>query len=313
MEALTSGKVVAVLPAMVRPGLEPRLPDWIEPRWWASIEEMHAHAPEAEIGWFDLHHKPPLLEAVALATKLRWLNSAYAGIDFLPLPELEARGVIVTCGAGLNANAVAESAVLSMVALARDYPAIVRAQDRREWLVQAPGIRELAGSKALVLGAGAIGGTVARILRGFAVDVLEVRRRDGDIWRARLHEFDWIVLAVPGTPETRTMIGEAEIAAMKPQAVLVNVARGDVIDQPALTAALRERRIAGAVLDVTEPEPLPPDHELWGLPNVHLTMHLSGIPTPASIARAADRFISNCERFRTGAPLDAQVDHRLGY
>jgi phosphoglycerate dehydrogenase-like enzyme len=145
------------------------------------------------------------------------------------------------------------------------------------------------------------------------VAVTEVRRRDGDGWRARLPEFDWIVLAVPGTPETRGMIGAAEIAAMKPEAVLVNVARGDVVDQPALIAALREKRIAAAVLDVTDPEPLPPGHALWSVPNVHLTMHLSGIPTPASIARAADRFLTNCERFRTGARLEAQIDPGLGY
>jgi phosphoglycerate dehydrogenase-like enzyme len=170
-----------------------------------------------------------------------------------------------------------------------------------------------------VLGAGEIGQKIARMLRGFEVEVAEVRRtpRPGvlgpDEWRARLSEFDWIVLAVPGTPETRGMVGAAEIAAMKPDAVLVNVARADVIDQPALIEALREGRIAAAALDVTDPEPLPPDHVLWTLSNVHLTMHLSGIPTPASIARATDRFLANCDRFRAGERLEAQIDPGLGY
>jgi phosphoglycerate dehydrogenase-like enzyme len=291
----------------------PRLPAWIEPRWWASIDDLHRHAPEAEIGWFDMHVKPPMLAAVALAAKLRWLNSAYAGVDFLPIADLDARGCAVTCGSGLTATSVAEFAVLSMLGVAKNYPAVVRAQDERKWLVQAPGIRELAGSTALVLGAGAIGRKIAAMLRGFEVEVSEVRRRDGDGWRARLGTFDWIVLAVPGTGETRGMIGAAEIAAMNPQAVLVNVARADVVDNTALIAALRDKRIAAAVLDVTDPEPLPPDHPLWDLPNAHLTMHLSGIPTPASIARAADRFLANCVRFRAGERLEAQVDPVLGY
>lgn len=304
---------LAVLPIMARGLIEPRLPEWIEPRWWGTVEELHALASEAEIGWFDMHVKPPMLEAVALAAKLRWLNSAYAGVDFLPLAELDARGCAVTCGSGLTAIAVAEFAVLSMLAVAKNYPAVVRAQDARKWLVQAPGIRELAGSKALVLGAGAIGRKIAAMLRGFEVEVVEVRRRDGDGWRARLGEFEWVVLAVPGTGETRGMIGASEIAAMNPQAVLVNVARADVVDQPALIEALREQRIAAAVLDVTDPEPLRPAHPLWDLPNVHITMHLSGIPTPASIARAADRFLANCARFRAGERLEGQVDPALGY
>jgi phosphoglycerate dehydrogenase-like enzyme len=298
---------------MLRASLGPRLPEWIEPRWWGSVEELHALAPEAEIGWFDMHVKPPMLQAVALATRLRWLSSAYAGVDFLPLAELDARGCAVTCGSGLTATQVAEFAVLSILAVAKNYPALVRAQDERRWLVQAPGIRELASSKALVLGAGTIGRKVAAMLRGFEVAVSEVRRRDGDAWRAQLGTFEWIVLAVPGTGETRGMIGAAEIAAMKPEAVLVNVARADVVDQAALIEALRENRIAAAVLDVTDPEPLPPDHPLWDVPTAHITMHLSGIPTPASIARAADRFLANCDRFRAGERLEAQVDPVLGY
>jgi len=95
--------------------------------------------------------------------------------------------------------------------------------------------------------------------------------------------------------------------------VLVNFARADCVDQPALVEALRERRIAAAVLDLTDPEPLPPEHELWSLDNAHITMHLSGIPTPASLQRAAERFARNCERFRAGEPLAAQVDLGKGY
>jgi phosphoglycerate dehydrogenase-like enzyme len=310
---------VAVLPGRMRSLLEPLLPPRIEPLWWGSPEELQALAPHAEIGWFDLHTKPPVLAAVASAANLRWLNTAYTGVDWLPLAELERRGVNLTCGTGLTATAVAEFAVMAMLAVAKDYPAVVRAQDRGEWLGRPPGTREFAGSKALILGQGAIGQAIQRMLRGFSVDTVVVRRRAGEgvlgplEWQAQLGEFDWIVLALPGTPETRGLIGAAELAAMKPDAVLVNYARADVIDQAALIEALRENRIAAAVLDVTDPEPLPAGHPLWSLDNAHITMHLSGIPTEASLRRAAERFARNCEAFVNGEPLEARVDLRLGY
>ena len=311
--------MIAVLPGRMRSLVEPLLPDWAQARWWDSPDELQALAPEAEIGWFDLHTKPPVLAAVEAATGLRWLNTAYAGVDWLPLADLERRGVTLTCGSGLTAVAVAEFALMTLLAVAKGYPAVVRAQDRGEWLGEAPGTRELAGSTALVLGQGAIGQAIARMLQGFGVETAVVRRRtaDGTLgpreWQARLGEFDWIVLALPGTAETRCLIGAAELAAMKREAVLVNFARADVVDQAALVAALREKRIAAAVLDVTDPEPLPRGHPLWSLDNAHITMHLSGIPTPASLRRAAERFARNCERFREGELMEAQVDLRLGY
>jgi phosphoglycerate dehydrogenase-like enzyme len=293
--------------------VEPLLPGWIAPRWWNSHEELVALSAEAEIGWFDLHYKPPVLASVAAARGLRWLNTAYAGVNWLPLADLARRGVALTCGRGLTATAVAEFAVMTMLTVAKDYPAVVRAQDRGEWLEHAPGTRELAGSRALILGQGAIGQAIDSMLQGFGVETETVRRKDGLGWKARLGEFDWIVLALPGTPETRGLLGAAEFTAMKREAVLVNFARADIVDQAALIEALRDKRIAAAVIDVTEPEPLPPDHPLWALDNAHLTMHLSGIPTAASLQRAAERFARNCEHYRKGEPLEAQVDVKLGY
>jgi phosphoglycerate dehydrogenase-like enzyme len=293
--------------------VEPLLPQWLDARWWGSPEELVALAPAAEIGWFDLHDKPPVLAAVAGATGLRWLNTAYAGVNWLPLADLDRRGVALTCGRGLTATAVAEFAVMTMLTVAKGYPQVVRAQDRGEWLEHAPGTRELAGSKALILGQGAIGQAIDRMLKGFGVETEVVRRRSGPGWKARLGAFDWIVLALPGTAETRGLIGAAELMAMKREAVVVNFARADIVDPAALAEALRDKRIAAAVIDVTEPEPLPPGHPLWSLDNAHLTMHLSGIPTRASLQRAAERFARNCERYRTGEPLEAQVDLKLGY
>jgi phosphoglycerate dehydrogenase-like enzyme len=304
---------IAVLPGRMRALVAPLLPEWVEARWWDSHEELVALSAAAEIGWFDLHYKPPVLASVAAATRLRWLNTVYAGVNWLPLADLDRRGVVLTCGRGLTATAVAEFAVMTMLTVAKDYSAVVRAQDRHEFLDEAPGTRELAGSRALILGQGAIGQAIDRILQAFGVESETVRRSSGLGWKDRLGTFDWIVLALPGTPETRSLIRAAELAAMKREAVLINYARADIVDEAALIDALRERRIAAAVLDVTDPEPLPPEHPLWQIDNAHITMHLSGIPTPASLRRAAERFARNCEHFLKREPLEAQVDLKLGY
>ncbi|MGC1271937.1 MAG: D-2-hydroxyacid dehydrogenase [Croceibacterium sp.] len=303
----------AVLPERVRPLLDGRLPHWLEASWWDTPETLQALAPQAEIGWFDMHEKAAPLQAIAQARGLRWLNTNYAGVDWMPLADLDQRGVQLTCGSGLTAIQVAEFAVMGMLAMAKDYRAVVRAQDRQEWLPVPPGTRELSGSRALLLGYGAIGQAIGRMLGGFGVDCVPVSSRSTLDWRAQLGTFDWIVLALPGTAETAGIIGAAELAAMKVEAILVNFARADCIDQPALIAALREGGIAGAMLDLTDPEPLPPGHELWTVPNAHITMHLSGIPTAASQQRAADRFLANCARFRAAEPLEATVDLMRGY
>ncbi|WP_305096533.1 D-2-hydroxyacid dehydrogenase [Croceibacterium aestuarii] len=310
MEALSA--TVAVLPALHRPTLEGRLPEWLEVRWWHDPDEMVALAPQAEIGWFDLHEKPPVLRSIELATGLRWLMTAYAGVDWLPLADFERRGVVLSCGSGLTASQVAEYAVLGILAAAKGFPEIVRAQDRGEWLPEPAGERDLAGSRALLLGYGAIGQAVGRMLEGFGVAIEPVRSSDTG-WRDRLSAFDWLVMSLPGTDKTRGMVGADEIAALKSSAVVVNCGRADTLDQEALVTALRERRIGGAVLDVTAPEPLPPGHPLWSLDNAIVTMHLSGIPTAASQARAAERFLRNCALFREGQPLEAQVDLARGY
>lgn len=314
---------VAVLSGLIRPLVEAQLPSEIEPRWYTSIEELHALAPEAEIGWFDLDAKAPMAEAVRRAEQLVWLNSIYAGLDFLPLELLRQRGVTMTNGAGINAITIAEYVVMGMLTIAKGYREVVRAQERREWLLDSPGKRELAGSKALLLGYGAIGKLIKPRLEAFEVEVSVVRRSGGakenegvltpDEWRARLGAFDWVILAVPATLETDAMIGAAEIAAMKPDAVLVNIARGAVVDQEALVAALEEKRIGGAFLDVTTPEPLPADHALWGLDNAHVTMHLSGRAQSKMFVRSAERFLANCRRFVAGEPLEPVFDPARGY
>jgi len=310
---------VLVASAMARPLLEPRLPAWVEPRWFASTEDLYALAPEAEIGWFDLYRKDDMAEAVRRAGKLRWLNSIYAGVDGMPLEVMRTRGVVFTNGVGINAITIAEYVVMGMLTVAKGYREVVRAQERREWLVDSPGKVELAGTKALLLGYGAIGQLIETRLAAFDVEVTKVRRTPGEgtlgpnQWRARLGEFDWVILAVPATPETDAMIGAAELAAMNPSATILNIARGSVIDQDALVEALADKRIGAAFLDVTSPEPLPPDHPLWSLPNAHVTMHLSGRAQDKMFVRSVERFLANLARWEKGEPVAPQVDLELGY
>lgn len=304
---------------LIRPMLEPRLPDGLDVRWFMSADEARDAVAEAEIGWFDMNDQQAMAETLRAAKKLKWLNSIYAGLDFLPMDVLIERGITVTNGAGINAITIAEYVVMGMLTTAKEYREVVRAQERHEWLLDSPGKRELAGSKALLLGYGAIGQLIEPRLKAFDVEVSVVRRSPGDNtlgpdeWRARLGEFDWIILAVPATPETEGMIGAAELAAMKADAVIVNIARGSVIDQPALIETLEKKAIGGAFLDVTTPEPLPPEHPLWSLPNAHITMHLSGRAQSKMFQRSGDRFLDNLGKYLRGEAIGPNFDPRKGY
>ncbi len=307
------------LSGLIRPLLEPRLPEELDVRWFMTKEEALKAVPEAEIGWFDMYEQDAMAETLRAATSLKWLNSIYAGLDFLPMDVLIERGITVTNGAGINALTIAEYVVMGMLNIAKGYRDVVRAQERREWLQDSPGKRELAGSKALLLGYGAIGKLIKPRLEAFDVEVTVVRRSGGegvltpDQWHGKLGEFDWVILAVPATPETDGMIGASELAAMKSDAVVVNIARGAVIDQPALVEALSAKQIGGAFLDVKTPEPLPADHPLWALDNAHITMHLSGRAQDKMFQRSADRFLDNLDKYLKGEPIGPIFDPKLGY
>jgi phosphoglycerate dehydrogenase-like enzyme len=301
--------------------LDGRLPPGVDAVYVASAAEALAEAPEAEIGWFDVPPFSAARDSVAAAPRLRWVSTMLAGLDYLPLGLLGERGVMVTNGAGLHAIPCAEYVLMGMLAAAKNYLQIARAQDRGEWLKTPPGVIELADSTALIIGYGQIGQAIAERLRAFGVAVTGVRRRAGDdpavigadAWRGRLGEFDWVILAAPATGETAKMIGAEELSRMKPGARLVNVARGALVDQPALVAALQAGTLAGAVLDVTDPEPLPKGDPLWGVPGAIITMHLSGPSQTRLPERAAALFLDNVHRFVEGRPLRNQVDLKAGY
>jgi phosphoglycerate dehydrogenase-like enzyme len=312
-------RTIAVINAMARADLEGRLPDWVEPHWFSTAEELFAPLAEAEIGWFDSFALDGINEAIGRAPKLKWLNTMAAGLDSFPMALLRERGITFTNGAGLNSITIAEYAVMGMLTVAKNYRAVARAQDRHEWLRDAPGKMEVYGSRVLILGAGGIGGRIATLLSSFGVEVTMMRRTPSPDtlgpgeWRARLGEFDWVIVTVAATPDTAGMIGAAEFAAMKPGAAIMNFSRGFVIDTRAMLGSLREGRLGAAFLDVTDPEPLPSDHPLWGFDNVHITMHLSGRSQNTLIRRSAGRFLANLERYARGEPLSHRVDLTLGY
>lgn len=310
----------AVLPAVARGLLEPHLPAAIAPAWFTTPAEANAMIADAAIAWVDMQPTALVADAIrAAGPDLKWVSTIYAGLDAFPLDLLRDRGVALTNGAGINAVTVAEYAVLGILAAAKRFDVVLRAADRQDWLKDAPGKVELDGTKALVVGYGTIGRLIGDRLAAFGVEVTGVTRsgRDGtltpDAWVERLGEYDWLVLAAPSTDATRALIGAQELAAIKPSAWLINIARGDMIDQQALHAALTDGSIAGAFLDPTDPEPLPAGHPLWTAPNCMISMHMSGRSQTQMFRRGAALFLENAHAFVTGRPMRNVADLASGY
>lgn len=310
----------AVLPGVARPLLEPHLPAGLEVAWFTGPSDAKRAIADADIAWVDMQPTALVAETIrAAGPRLKWVSTIYAGLDAFPLDFLRARDVIVTNGAGVNAIAVAEYAVMGVLVGAKRFDEVLRAHDRHEWPADAPGKIELAGSRALVVGYGTIGRMIGDRLAAFGVEVTGVTRSgaDGTLtpgqWQARLGDFDWVILAAPSTDATKTMIGAAELAAMKPTAWLVNIARGDMIDDAALITALTDGTIGGAFLDPTSPEPLPGEHPLWSAPNCIITMHLSGRSQTRMFERAGALFLRNLSSFLNGRPMENVADLAAGY
>lgn len=309
----------AVLPARLRPRLEPKLPVALDVAWFNDHAEADAMIADADIAWIDQHPAELTRRTAALGTRLKWLTTIYAGLDGFPLASLKRRGVIVTNGNGINANAVAEYAVMGVLVAAKRYDEVVRIADRHAWPVDAPGKVELCDTSALIIGYGAIGALIGERLKAFGVAVTGVTRtgRNGTLTPGRWHDglgsYDWVILAAPSTEATKAMIGAAELAAMKSAAWLINIARGDMVDQEALIDAVSSGRIAGAFLDTVHPEPLPPGHPLWNTPNILHSMHLSGRSQTNMYGRAAALFVDNLDAFLSGRPMKNVVDLDAGY
>ena len=248
------------------------------------------------------------------ATRLRWLHTFSAGVDHPVFHSLLARGVRLTTSSGASASAVAQMAILFMLALARDLPACLAAQRERRWSPERG--EDLEGKVAAVVGLGPIGLEVARLAGALGMRVIGARRRPAgdepcETWpMARLGELlglaDYVVLALPLTGDTRRIIDARALANMRPGARLVNVGRGELVDEAALATALRQGRLAGAALDVFEHEPLPETSPLWGLPGVIVTPHVAA-STPITHHHAAEMFVENLGRWVRGQALRNEV------
>jgi D-2-hydroxyacid dehydrogenase (NADP+) len=268
-------------------------------------------------------------EQLAHARKLKWLHSTAAGVGQLMYPEMRRSGIELTNASGVHKVPMAEHILGTLVALARRFPDCVRYQQQSRWAQQqlwdaAARPRELRGQVLLFIGFGAIGREVARVAQPLGMQIRAITRSgkgDAELAEAflpvtRLHEAlpeaDFVVLAAPETPETRKMMGAREFALMKPTAYFVNVARGALVDEPALIAALERHAIAGAALDVASQEPLPPESPLWKLDNAFITPHISAV-SEHLWTRQTDLLMENLERWFSARELLNRVDLARGY
>jgi phosphoglycerate dehydrogenase-like enzyme len=266
---------------------------------------------------------------VGEAAKLRWLHTPLAGVDRVLNRELRATNVRITSSRGVNSVAVAEHTLALVLALTRGIVAAVHAQRERRW-VQAelygrrPPLSELNGRLLGIWGLGEIGRELAVRARALGMSVWGVTRSGGqpppgvdrllsrDKSDTMLRAADVLVLALPLTPATEGILGERELRSLKPSAILVNIGRGALVQEPALVRALRENWILGAGLDVFADEPLPAGSPLWALRNLVLTPHVAGTH-PDYMPRSADLFLKNLKLYLSSEPLLNEVDRKTGY
>ena len=268
-------------------------------------------------------------EQIKSAQKLRWIHSPAAAVHQLIFPELVKSDIVLTNAREVHGPVVAEHVVALIFALAKKIPEAVRLQHRREWGQQKmwderPRVCEVAGATLGMIGLGSIGRAVTRSAKSLGMRVIAVREHpekgsegaDTVLGPAQVDEVfrqsDYIVLAAPVTAHTKAIAGGKRIALMKPDACLINVARGQLVDEDALAAALRERRIGGAALDVFPKEPLPPDSPLWDVPGLLITPHTAAL-TEKLWGRHYELFSDNLRGYMRGETLLGVVDKQKGY
>jgi phosphoglycerate dehydrogenase-like enzyme len=281
--------------------------------------------PDAEVAFTPFVDR----DVFPAAKRLRWVQSPAVGVGSLMFPELLASDVVITTARGIRARAIAEHILGVTIALARRLPTAIRAQVEHRWAqadIEGPDIdvRTLQGQRMGIVGLGAIGSELAAIAAPFGFGITAIRRTAGSpppgveaVWPPdRLHdllaESDVVVIAAPHTPQTKRLIGRAEVDQMKKGALLVNVSRGKMIDDAAVVAALRDGRLGGAALDVFSEEPLPASSPYWDMPNVIVTPHVSGALRDYWTPLVA-LFSDNLRRFERGEPLRNLVDKVAGY
>jgi phosphoglycerate dehydrogenase-like enzyme len=264
-----------------------------------------------------------LRAVLAAAPRLRWVHTFSAGVDrHVPAMESYER-VLLTNNTGAYDVPIAEHVIAMIFAAAKRVPEHLAAQGRHEWQREVPHA-EVRDATCVILGMGSIGGELARLAAGVGMRVIGIRRDpsrsapsvDRVVPPDRLvevaREADYLAITAALTPRTRGMVSAEVLRAMKPTAWVINIARGPILDEAALAAALREKRIGGAALDVFEAEPLPAESPLWSFDNAILTPHVSN-SSPRVRERSLGLVVENVRRFKAGEPLLNLVDRAVGY
>ncbi|HET8922851.1 MAG TPA: D-2-hydroxyacid dehydrogenase [Candidatus Acidoferrum sp.] len=311
---------------------KPAMAEAIRKRWpemrvlhLKNYDELPPELPDTDI-FVGYSLRPKQLRD---AKNLKWIHSTAAGVAQLMYPELRESGLLVTNPSGIFSVPMAEHTIGLLVALARNFPDSVRMQDAKRWSQQElwdkpQHLTELNGQVLLIVGYGSIGHEVAKRAKAFEMRVWGVTR-SGEGERAcaekifpaaRLHEAlleaDYVLIAAPETPQTKHLIGAAEIERMKRGAKLINVGRGSLLDEAALIRALETGALSGAALDVAETEPLPEESPLWAAPNLMITPHTSGVSDLLWI-RQTEILLELLERWFDGQEMFNQVDFARGY
>ncbi|HXB73158.1 MAG TPA: D-2-hydroxyacid dehydrogenase [Candidatus Acidoferrales bacterium] len=290
-----------------------------------SAEAFERAAPAADVIFNWGGGRQLLREAFAMSPNVRWVHSKAAGLDSMLFPELIESPVPLTNGRGVFSQSLGEFALAAVLYFAKDFRRMMRNQMAGRW--EAFDVVEVTGQTAGIVGYGDIGRAAATRLRAMGLRILALRRQGPSLYNVdplvdqiyspdgrleMIARCDYVVVAAPLTPDTRGLIGEAEFAAMKPNAVVINVGRGPVIDEAAMVRALTEGRIKGAGLDVFDKEPLPEGHPFYRLENVLLSPHCAD-HTADWQEQAMRFFLEQFERFRTGEPLRNVVNKKQGY
>jgi phosphoglycerate dehydrogenase-like enzyme len=289
-----------------------------------NIEVLRRSAVDADAVALAPRHGQMMRELWPHASRLRWVHTLGAGVERLLFDELAHSDVVVTNSRGLFADALAEFVIASMLWFAKDLRRVVENQRQHRW--EPYTVQRLEGRTAGIIGYGGIGRAVARRAHALGMRVIATRRRtelaSGDAIVTRMYEAreidtliaesSYLVLSTPLTASTYRLMNAARLSLMRSDAVLINVGRGDVVDERALVTSLRERSIRGAALDVFEREPLPPDHLLWSLDNVLISPHTAD-HTSDSHARSMAFFLEQLGHFRRGEPLENVVDKHERY
>jgi phosphoglycerate dehydrogenase-like enzyme len=303
------------------PGLEPIAQSACF-RFAADAQELEGAIGEADVLFVWDFRSTELRDAWHRVEKLRWVHVAGAGVDAVLFPDIVESQVTITNSRGVFDRSIAEYVLGLMLVFAKDLLQTIGLQQQKKWVHR--DTEMLAGHKLLVVGAGSIGRTIARLARcaGMEVDAIArtARYSDEDFGRVFpsedldevLPEADYVVVAAPLTAQTRGMFGAAQFERMKPGARFINVGRGPIVDESALTDALRDGRIAGTALDVFSEEPLPEDSPLWEMPQVVVSPHMSG-DFVGWLEALGELFVENFRRWERGDELLNVVDKERGY